>query len=200
MYSYLYLPSIKLRHYGCLIKAAVMACVVFIGGPSGTGKSTVSQELVSQLSKTVKCCLIEGDEWHSLANIEKMSNNIPLTDEDRWPWLKKLAQLASLNAKDYEVVVIACSMLKKSYRDLLKSELANDKNITKLSLFLLCNTYENVLRQMKQRKNHFFKESMLRSQYDTFEKPDESVESGVYILHCDHKTQRELADEIRGKL
>ena len=177
-----------------------MACVVFIGGPSGTGKSTVSQALVSQLSKTQKCCLIEGDEWHSLSNIQKMSNNIPLTDEDRWPWLKKLTELASSNAKEYQVVVIACSMLKKSYRDFLKAELANDENISQLLLFLLCNTYENVLRQMKQRKNHFFKESMLRSQYDTFENPDESVESGVYILHCNHKTQSELADEIREKL
>lgn len=177
-----------------------MAYVVFVGGPSGTGKSTVSQELVSQLSKTKKCCFIEGDEWHSQANIQKMSHNIPLTDEDRWPWLKKLAQLASFNAKTYQVVVVTCSMLKKSYRDFLKSELANDENIHHLSLIILCNTYENVLRQMEHRKNHFFKERLLKSQYDTFEKPDESVELGVYLLHCNNKTPTEIVNEIRQKL
>lgn len=173
-----------------------MGIVVFIGGPSGTGKSTVAQQLFEQLKDAKSCFLIEGDDWHSKPNIEKMSNNIPLNDTDRWPWLEKLTQLAEYNSKNYEVVIITCSMLKKSYRDFIKSKLENKQSIRKLFMFLLCNEYEIVLQQMKKRKNHFFKESMLKSQYLTFEKSNQSSEINVFNIQCNNKTPIQLSNEI----
>ncbi|KAG0687646.1 hypothetical protein C6P40_002070 [Pichia californica] len=172
-----------------------MASVVLIGGPSGTGKSTVSELLSKTLSKSnKKCYLIEGDSWHSEANIIKMSNNIPLQDIDRWPWLEKLTQLVSEFTENYDVIIVACSMLKKIYRDFIKDKLKNNLKISNLSLFLLCNTYINVLQQMKKRENHFFKESMLKSQYDTFEKPINEL--NVYNIDCNNRTPVQLVDEI----
>lgn len=177
-----------------------MVTVIFIGGPSGTGKSTIAQQLSQELHKSKKCYLIEGDDWHSQSNIEKMSNNIPLTDLDRWPWLTKLTELAidysNKDNYDYDFIIITCSMLKKSYRDFLKEKLEKNHNIGKVLLFLLINSYENILNQMKRRKNHFFKETMLKSQFETFEKPIESIEKNVHNLDCNDKTPIQLAYEI----
>lgn len=170
-----------------------MGQIIFIGGPSGTGKSTISELLVETLrGKSHKCIMIEGDEYHPKSNIEKMSNNIPLTDEDRLPWLNELIELSIQNYIDFEYVVISCSMLKKSYRDLIKSKLV-DYN---LHLIILSNTFDNVLQQMKKRSNHFFKESMLKSQYDTFEKPDK--EKNVLVIECNEKSPVEIVEEIEN--
>jgi gluconokinase len=177
-----------------------MTWVLFVGGPSGTGKSTVGQLLSSDFNSEEKSCFIEGDEWHTQSNIDKMRNNIPLTDADRWPWLEKLTELAVGNSYNYDVVVITCSMLKKSYRDFLISKVSKYDHIDRVSLIILHNTFENVLMQMKDRKNHFFKESMLKSQYDIFELPDYRNESNVYIIDCNNKTPQQLVICIKQSL
>lgn len=169
--------------------------VLFVGGPSGTGKTTVKNELASELRIAgKKCVAIEGDDWHSEANIIKMQNGIPLSDEDRWPWLEKLTELVVSQPDDSDVIIVSCSMLKKSYRDFIKSKLSKYHT----TLVILSNDYETVLKQMKARKNHFFKESMLKSQYDSFEKPDVSIESNVRVVHCNGKTPSQIAHEIKS--
>lgn len=176
-----------------------MPHILFIGGPSGTGKSTIAEVLTKQLSVSFDVCMIEGDEYHSSENIMKMSNNIPLNDNDRWPWLKKLTELAIESSANHDFVIITCSMLKKTYRDFIKAQLVNETT-SELSLVILYNTYENVLAQMKARKNHFFKESMLKSQYDTFELPDVGRESNVSIIDCHEKSPAEIAHVVESQI
>lgn len=170
-----------------------MTVVLFVGGPSGTGKSTISVLLKQALVENGHSCeFLEGDDYHSSKNIDKMRNNIPLNDEDRFPWLQKLIGLAN-SQNDKEYLIISCSMLKKDYRSLILNGVENP-----CTLVILSNTFENVLQQMKQRKGHFFKEDMLKSQYDCFELPEN--EHNVLVVQTIEKSPSEIVKEIMSKI
>ncbi|AWU75715.1 uncharacterized protein C5L36_0B09560 [Pichia kudriavzevii] len=168
--------------------------VIIVGGPSGTGKTTVGQELARLLrERGDSVCFIEGDNLHSEENIAKMSAGIPLMDVDRWPWLERLSKESVRGAATHSYVVVTCSMLRRVYRDYLNSKIGSE-GWYPLRMYLLNNTYENVLQQMRARQ-HFFKPDMLRSQYDTFE-PGVKGEANVVNVKCEGKTPVELAEEI----
>lgn len=167
-----------------------MPSVVIIGGPSGTGKSTIANRLTERFSNN-RVCFIEGDELHSVENIQKMSNNIPLNDEDRWPWLLKISTYANEQISEgYELIVVTCSMLKKSYRDFLKEHI----NCNELSLIILFNDYNTILKHMVARKGHFFKETMLKSQFDCLELPKDEID--VSVIQCGSHSPDEIVDDI----
>jgi len=86
-------------------------------GVMGCGKSSVGRALAERL----QCRFIDADDYHPPANREKLSCNIPLGDEDRWPWLRLLADLLSREAAGGVSVVLACSALKEAYREVLRS-------------------------------------------------------------------------------
>src|SRR6266436_7408834 len=90
--------------------------IIVIFGVSGGGKTTVGKMLAEQLGWR----FLEADDFHPAANIEKMRNGHPLTDEDRWPWLERLREQSKRSLGAGENAVLACSALKRAYRDRLR--------------------------------------------------------------------------------
>lgn len=132
-----------------------------IMGVSGCGKSTVARALAEQQGWK----MLEGDSFHPPANIAKMKSGIPLTDADRWPWLKAIAARADeLHAAGYSVAV-ACSALKRAYRDILLGARRDT------ALVYLRGSAEVIGERMKARKNHFMNPALLASQFATLEEP-----------------------------
>lgn len=133
---------------------------VIVMGVSGCGKSTVGR----MLSEKLNWVFIESDDYHSAEDIQKMSNGIPLTDEDRWPWLNRLHDLMVDFSTQGQPVVLACSALKQSYRNLLAQGLDN------VLFVFLKGDYDLIFERMKSR-NHYMKAGMLRSQFEALEEP-----------------------------
>jgi len=131
---------------------------VVVMGVSGTGKTSVGEELAEELG----CEFIEGDSLHPSANIEKMSAGIPLTDEDRWPWLQAIAELVAVRDLEGTSTVVTCSALKRKYRDILRDAAP--------TFFVhLDAPFEVLQARMQRRTKHFMPTSLLRSQVDTLE-------------------------------
>jgi gluconokinase len=142
---------------------------VVVMGVSGTGKTSVAVELAEDLG----CEFIEGDDLHPRQNIEKMTKGIPLTDEDRWPWLQAIAELVAV--KDFEgtSTVVTCSALKHSYRAVL-SDAAPTFYVH------LDAPFEVLADRMQHRTKHFMPATLLKSQIDTLE-PLGDDESGAVV-------------------
>lgn len=134
---------------------------LIVMGVSGSGKSTVGQLLGQRLGWPFR----DGDAFHPPANVEKMRAGAPLTDADRWPWLDAIA--AYLQAREAEGghAVIACSALKRAYRDRLRASGA------RLRFVHLDGSPALVDARMKARKDHFMPASLLESQFATLETP-----------------------------
>lgn len=128
---------------------------VVVMGVSGTGKSTVGAALADALGVP----FVEGDDLHPAANVAKMAAGIPLTDADRAPWLDAVA--AALDRP----VVVACSALKRRYRDRLREAAPG------LALVYLHGTAELLAARMEGREGHFMPTALLQSQLDTLEEP-----------------------------
>ncbi|HEY5116567.1 MAG TPA: gluconokinase [Nakamurella sp.] len=134
--------------------------VLVIMGVSGSGKSTVAGILAGRLGWDLE----EGDDLHPPANVEKMHSGIPLTDEDRWPWLESVAAWIREHTAAGLPGIITCSALKRIYRDRIRGDhvvfvhLAGDKDI--------------IERRMSARRDHFMPTTLLDSQIDTLEPPD----------------------------
>ncbi|CAN5493794.1 gluconokinase [soil metagenome] len=91
--------------------------IIIVMGVTGCGKTTVGRALAKKLS----CKFFDADDFHPAANREKLKSDIPLDDTDRWPWLQILADLLKREGAAGATVVLACSALKQSYRDILRS-------------------------------------------------------------------------------
>jgi gluconokinase len=131
---------------------------VVVMGVSATGKTTVGEQVAEELG----CEFIEGDELHPRRNIEKMSQGIALTDEDRWPWLQAIAELVAV--KDFEgtSTVVTCSALKRSYRAVLSDAAP--------TFFVhLHAPFEVLEERMQHRTKHFMPTALLKSQFATLE-------------------------------
>lgn len=146
--------------------------MVVVMGVSGTGKSSVAMLLAERLDLD----FVEGDEHHPDRNIVKMSDGTPLTDEDRWPWLETLAGLARQRYEAGRSLVLTCSALKRSYRDVLRSGVPDGR-----MFFVHLHAEVDVLSErMQQRTKHFMPTSLLTSQLETLE-PLEDDELGVVV-------------------
>jgi gluconokinase len=142
---------------------------IVVMGVSATGKTTVGEGLAEELS----CEFIEGDALHPSANIKKMSEGIPLTDEDRWPWLQAIADLVALRDREGTSTVVTCSALKKAYRDMLRAAAP--------TFFVhLEAPFEVLQERMSRRTKHFMPTTLLRSQFDTLEPLDDD-EAGAAV-------------------
>ena len=134
--------------------------LIILFGVSGSGKSTIGKKL----SKDLKFKFIEGDDFHSINNINKMKRRLALNDNDREEWLEALNN----KLKDQSInTVLACSALKEKYRKKLIRGL--DINIF---WFCLKGEFDLINQRLKKRNNHFFSSSLLQSQYDIIEYPD----------------------------
>lgn len=127
-------------------------------GVSGCGKSSLGAALAEQLGMP----FFEGDTLHPAANVEKMRSGIPLTDDDRWPWLTSVAQ----SLGDRESAIVSCSALKRSYRDHIRAQANAPVHFIHLagSRFLLA-------QRMQARPGHYMPVSLLDSQIATLEPP-----------------------------
>ncbi len=134
-------------------------------GVSGSGKSTVGAALAERLGLP----FVDGDALHPLTNVERMAAGLPLTDEDRWPWLAAVG--ARLAEGD---VVVACSALKRSYREAILAEAPDARFIH------LTGSHELLDERMQQRTDHFMPPSLLESQLATLE-PLAADEPGVAV-------------------
>lgn len=160
--------------------------VVVIFGVSGAGKTTVGELLARKLGWK----FIEADEFHSTANIEKMKRGEPLTDEDRQPWLEKLRAAIEEPLDRNENAVVACSALKKKYRDQLRVD-------DQVKFVLLRGTRARIAERLKRRRGHFFDPKLLDSQFADLEEPT-ATEDVVTIDRGLSPT--ELVKIIRSKL
>jgi len=141
--------------------------IVVLMGPAGSGKSTVGKLLAARLSWE----FADGDDFHSPANIEKMSRGVPLTDEDRLPWLQSIRDALRKWQEQGSKVVLACSALKRSYREFL--DIHPDAKDVKL--IYLRGTRELLLERLRTRHSHYATEQLLASQLADLEEPTEAV-------------------------
>jgi gluconokinase len=138
-----------------------MALVVVMMGVSGSGKTTIARGVAKHLGWDV----LEGDSYHPPANIAKMSQGIPLDDADRLPWLHAIAEAIDGELAAGRSSIVACSALKRSYRDILIGERRN------VALVYLKGSAELLGERLRRRKGHFMPPTLLESQFATLEEP-----------------------------
>ncbi|MBT1177564.1 gluconokinase [Bifidobacterium callimiconis] len=139
-------------------------------GVCGCGKSTVAAHLTERYGMKYA----EADDFHPQANIDKMAAGIPLTDEDRWPWLDTLASWIDDRIAAGEPAVVTCSALKKVYRDKLRRQ--------GVVFVYMKGTFDEVMERLSHRENHFMKPDMLQSQFAILEEPgDDEAHIAVHI-------------------
>jgi len=135
--------------------------IVIVMGVSGSGKTTVAALLAAALG----CQFQEGDDLHPAANVEKMHNGIALTDADRLPWLRKIAEEIDGWRARGESGVLTCSALKRQYRDII---IGNRPDVT---LVYLEGSHDLIRRRMAMRHEHFMPLALLDSQFSTLQEP-----------------------------
>jgi len=139
--------------------------VIIIMGVSGSGKTTIGRAL----AETLHWGFSDADDFHSPANVEKMKNGIPLTDEDRGPWLRSIRAEIEQWKRDEPGHVLACSALKGSYREILG---LNDPEV---KFVYLQGGFDLICQRLKERTSHFFNPALLRSQFDALENPKDAL-------------------------
>ena len=136
-------------------------CALIVMGVSGSGKSTIADHLAARLGWRYE----DGDRFHPPSNVAKMSAGQPLTDEDRWPWLQAIADEIERACKAGQRLVIACSALKRSYRDILVHGRID------IRIVFLNGPQELIADRLAARKGHFMPPGLLASQFKTLEPP-----------------------------
>ena len=135
--------------------------IVIVAGVSGSGKSTVGALLAGRLGWR----FADADDFHPAANVAKMRARIPLTDADRWPWLRAIGAWMDERIAGHESAVVTCSALKRSYRDLLLD------GRPQAQMVFLAPDREVLARRLAARHGHFFPEQLLGSQFTALELP-----------------------------
>jgi gluconokinase len=135
-----------------------MTLRVVIMGVSGCGKSSVGEGLAARLGIPYR----DGDDLHPPENVEKMRAGIPLTDDDRWPWLDRVGSVLAREAP----VIVGCSALKRAYRDRLRAGAGGPVRFVHLT-----GSREVILSRMAARKGHYMPTSLLDSQFAALEPP-----------------------------
>jgi gluconokinase len=136
--------------------------LIIVMGVSGSGKTEVGRALATALGGT----FFDADGYHPPANVAKMSAGTPLTDDDRWPWFDRLGREVLAPCAPGETRVLACSALKKVYRDRLRAAAPGAVRFVHLA-----GDFETIHGRMAARQGHFMKAEMLRSQFATLEDP-----------------------------
>jgi carbohydrate kinase (thermoresistant glucokinase family) len=141
--------------------------IVIVAGVSGSGKTTVGALLAGRMHWP----FADADGFHPAANVEKMRAGTPLTDDDRWPWLRSIAAWMDERAALGESAVVTCSALRRSYRDLLLGGRPEARMV------FLATDPEVITRRLAARVGHFFPGQLLSSQLQALEppQPDERV-------------------------
>jgi gluconokinase len=138
--------------------------IIIVMGVAGSGKTTIGR----QLSEVLHWTFADADAYHPAANIRKMSRGVPLTDEDRLPWLRALRKLIERWLSEGQQAVLACSALTSSYRRMLIID------PVRVRLVYLKGTRALIEQRLARRSHHFMPKALLQSQFDTLEEPEEA--------------------------
>ena len=138
--------------------------IIVVMGVTGCGKTTVGEQLAAQL----ECGFSDADSFHPAANVEKMRAGVPLTDDDRWPWLAALRSAMDRWIAAGESHVVACSALRQAYRDILSPH--HD-----VVFVYLKGSREVIERRLNARKGHYMNPALLDSQIATLEEPRDAL-------------------------
>ena len=160
--------------------------IVIIFGVSGAGKTTVGKLLARELGWH----FLEADDFHTAANIKKMRSGHPLTDEDRWPWLEALREQIERFLAVEEDAVLACSALKRKYREHLRVS-------PDVKLVFLRGDFALIEAQLRGRRGHFMNPELLESQFADLEEPEPDEDALAIELG---RTPQEIVEETKTKL
>jgi gluconokinase len=141
--------------------AADPLAAIIVMGVSGSGKTTIAEALATRTGFACE----DADSFHPKTNIAKMQAGFPLTDEDRWPWLRAIAKAIDQAAATHRPVVMACSALKRTYRDVL----VHDRKDVRI--VYLKGTRDLIANRLARRRDHFMPSSLLDSQFAVLEEP-----------------------------
>jgi len=147
---------------------------VVIMGVSGSGKTTIGELLSARLG----CDFIDADSLHPAENREKLRNGIPLTDDDRWPWLEAVRNCIKERTDEGKSIVVACSALKQAYRDFLAEggqKATNQERSHDIQFVYLSGDISTIRERREKRRGHFMNPSLLESQFATLEPPVEAI-------------------------
>ncbi|MBC6112557.1 gluconokinase [Pedobacter fastidiosus] len=161
-----------------------MAKLIILMGVSGSGKTSIGEALAQKISAQ----FIDGDHLHSQRNIDKMASGIPLTDADRYDWLKLIGEVGKREVDNNINCIIACSALKKSYRDIIRAENEN------LIFIYLKGSFELIESRLSSRKGHYMPKGLLKSQFDVLEEPKDE-ETDVITIEINQDIS-EIINEI----
>jgi gluconokinase len=161
---------------------------IIVMGVSGAGKTSVAELLARRLD----CAFVEGDGLHPEANVRKMAEGTPLTDDDRWPWLDLIGDQLQAARSGGQDIVVTCSSLKRIYRDRLRKAGGEP-----LYFVFLKGDPEVLAKRMGERKGHFMPTSLLQSQLATLESPE--GEPAVVAVDIDASVS-DIVDEAIAKL
>lgn len=165
----------------------VMPSALVVMGVSGSGKTTIAALLAGRLHWDFE----DGDDLHPAANIAKMHAGSPLTDEDRWPWLRAVAAWIDAVRAAGRHGVIACSALKRSYRDIIIGERED------VRLVYLKGDPSLIARRLTARHGHFMPAGLLKSQLDALEEP--GPEERPVVVPIDRRPP-EIVDAVLAAL
>ena len=167
------------------LKDSRQAPIVVVMGVAGCGKSSVASKLADALNAS----FLDADDLHPDTNIAKMSAGIPLTDDDRAPWLAIVREESRKLADANGALVVACSALKLSYREMLNHAGA-------VSYVHLQGSFDLIYSRMSKREGHFMPESMLESQFLALEDP--SAEQNVVTVNIDQTIDAIVDQALQG--
>lgn len=165
-----------------------MPTAIIVMGIAGSGKTTVGSALAEELGWP----FYDADDFMPAANVLKMASGIALSDEDRRPWLDDLHSLIAESLAKGQSLVLACSALKKSYRERLGAQLQNVRFVYMKGDFAVNHS------RLVARTGHFMKSNLLQSQFDILEEPENAIWVGV-----DRPVEilvKEILNELRDEL
>lgn len=142
--------------------------IIVLMGVTGSGKTTTGRKLADSLGWKY----FDADDFHSPANVAKMSGGVPLTDADRKPWLASLRRLLQDRLANNDSAVLACSALKESYRKMLLID-------ERVKLVYLQGDYDLIKARLTARANHYMNPRLLDSQFQTLEEPDDALRVNI---------------------
>jgi len=161
--------------------------LIVVMGVAGSGKTTLAARLAEKLGIP----FVEGDSLHPAANVKKMAGGIPLTDDDRWPWLEAIGERMEVERVTGHGVVVACSALKRAYRDCLRRKVHG-----RVQFILLDGSRELIGARMKKRKGHFMPPALLDSQFATLERP--KADEHATVLDISHTIPSLVTEAVRS--
>lgn len=160
---------------------------IIVMGVSGCGKTAIGTRLADKLGLD----FIDGDKFHPLSNIKKMQSGIPLTDEDRWPWLSLVAQAIQPKYKEARPIVVACSALREVYREFLQIQIGAPIHFVHLQ-----GSKQVISQRLKSRSGHFMPDKLLDSQFATLESP--GANENVTTINIDKSIDDILDEALQG--